>query len=83
MGDSLNLTNSTHTINIANLVASATLFIPLYRYKNVSQWVEQQGFSKTEVWVGTILNYHRNLSLCLTNLLENIVTLNLTYYLII
>ena len=76
MGDSLNLTNSTHTIIIANLVATATLCTPLDRFKNVSQWVEQQGLSKTEVWVGTTLNYHRNLSLCLTNLLENIVTLS-------
>ena len=76
MGDSSNLTNSTHTIIIANLVASATLCILLDHYKKDSQWVEQRGFSKTEVWVGTILEYYRNLSLCLTNLLENIVTLS-------
>ena len=33
MGDSLNLTNSTHTINIANLVAPETLCTPLDRCK--------------------------------------------------
>ena len=83
MGDSLNLTKSTHTIVIANLFVTATLCTPLDLCKNVSQWVEQQGHRKTEVCVGTILNYHRKLILCLTNLLENIGTLNLTYFLII